>query len=93
MSLHYTCINNMTVHMSLLIYNFIFTRVYLCGAMTRVGVDHVPRSVVYVTSRVCQACNMIFHTCNMCDIPHNLHATIVHEIYTCEHMCIYGTAI
>ena len=27
------------------------------------------------------------------DIPHNLQAVIVHEIYMHEHMCDYGTAI
>ena len=67
-----------------LIYNFIFTRMYLRGAMTLVHVNHVPRSMEYVMSRVCHACNMIFHAnaCNMrgysmqftCGIcPRNLH--------------------
>ena len=76
-----------------LIYNFIFTRVYLRGATTQVRVDHVPRSVEYVKFRVCHTCNMIFHVCNMRDIPCNLHVVTVHEIYMREHTCIYGTFI
>ena len=48
----YCCKNN--TYTVLLIYNFIFTCMHLCGAMTQVSVE-------YVMSRVCHARNMIFH--------------------------------